>query len=202
MVAQPVDLAAYDQAIRRWALPPCLHVPVVAVDQLAIEDHIGRVIQVVSAGRAILVRPAPPPPRDARLPIWEHPNVDALFPSLQLWVSPDYTRYRRAWQRVLGSQSLEGKVLHHLYNRRLARLRGFGFIRLAPISRKTNSSSAFSEKWGVDLNTPAYVERMKKLGLRIQYGDLVDLMVMLDALPGGGVMEAVRLAQDMIRIKE
>ena len=194
------DPAAYEQAMRKWALPPCLHVPIVAVDQSAIEDHIGEVLEVVSPGKALLVRADPPAPPDDRLPIFVHQNVANLFHTEQLWVSPGYTRYRQAWRRVFGGEGIEGKVLHHVYNRRMARLRGFGFIRLAPVSRGANSSSAFTEQWGVDLFTPDYVARLAKHGLRMQYADLGDLMVMLDISLGGGVQDVFRIGQNLVEV--
>lgn len=43
-MTRTVDAAAYEQVTRNWALPPCLHIPIVAKNQAAIEDHIGEVI--------------------------------------------------------------------------------------------------------------------------------------------------------------
>jgi hypothetical protein len=42
--------------------------------------------------------------------------------------------------------------------------------------------------------------RREKRGLKMQYADLGDLMVMLDVQLGGGVQEVFRLAQDLIEI--
>ena len=195
-----IDPVAFKQAMREWAVPECLHQPIVARDLSAIEDHVGEIVEILSPNRALLVRPDPPPLPDLRLPIFEHSNVDALFHPLQIWVSPGYTRYRKAWRRALGGDAIDGKVLHHVFNRRMAKLRGFGFIRLAPISRSANSSSAFTEGWGVALNTPDYVARLNARGLRIQYADLGSLMVMLDINLGGGVQEVFRLGQNLIEV--
>ena len=150
---QRIDPAAYAQAMREWVVPECLHQPIVALDSSAIQDHVGEVVTVLSPGRALLVRPFEAPSADLRLPIFDHPNIEALFHPLQVWVSPGYTRYRQAWRHGLGDSSIQDKVLHHVFNRRIAKLRGFGFIRLAPISRSANSSCAFTEGWGVELNT-------------------------------------------------
>lgn len=195
-----IDPVAYEQAIREWAVPDCLHQPIVARDRSSIEDYVGEIVKVLSPNRALLVRPDPPPLPDLRLPIFEHSNIDGLFRPLQVWVSPGYTRYRQAWRRALGDDAIHGKVLHHVFNRRMAKLRGFGFIRLAPISRSANSSSAFTEGWGVALNTPDYVARLNARGFRIQYADLGSLMVMLDFNLGGGVQEVFRLGQNLIEI--
>ena len=98
-----VDATAYEQVTRKWALPPCLHVPIVAKDQAAIEDHIGEVVQVISPGKALRVRCDPPEPPEERLPIFSHPNVSTLFARDQVWVSPGYTRYRQAWRKTLAN---------------------------------------------------------------------------------------------------
>ena len=200
VMARTVDPAAFEQATRQWVLPACLHIPILAKDRDAIDEHIGEIVRVVSPGKALLVRVDPPLPADTRLPIFSHPNVSKLFDDLQLWVSPEYTRYRNAWRRSLSAEAIEGRVLHHVYNRQMAKLRGFGYIRLAPVSRRANSSSAFTEQWGVDLFTPGYLKRLEKKGLRMQYADLGDLLVMLDVSLGGGVQEVFRLGQNLVEI--
>jgi hypothetical protein len=65
-----VDEAAKEIALRRWALPECLHVPVAAVDETAIRDYVGDIEQVLSrgsAGTAFLVN-IPEPQVPLRLP--------------------------------------------------------------------------------------------------------------------------------------
>ena len=64
------DEAAYRQAMREWVVPECLHVPIVAVDEQAVSNHIGDIVEVLSPGRAVLVAVDSPPERDRRLPIW------------------------------------------------------------------------------------------------------------------------------------
>ncbi|PHS19331.1 MAG: hypothetical protein COA78_00325 [Blastopirellula sp.] len=154
----------------------------------------------MSPGKALLIRTDWPTPPDRRLPIFSHANVGNLFKEIQLWVSPDYTPYRHAWKRTLGPAEIEGKVLHHVYNRRMARLRGIGYIRLAPVSRRANSSSAYTEQWGVDLFTSEYVARFAKHNLRMQFADLGDLLVMLDISLGGGVQDVFRIGQNFVEI--
>lgn len=197
-VVRRVDPAAYEQAIRKWALPPCLHIPIVAKDEDAIRNYVGDIKQIISPQKALLIEVDPPPPADLRLPIFKHPNAASLFEPTQLWVSPRYTRYRSAWKRAFGSEQIEGKVLHHIYNRRMAVLRGFQFVRLAPISRSTNSSSAFTEQWGVELFTADYVRKLETKGFRMQYADLGDLMTMLDIPLGGGVLDVFRIGQNLV----
>lgn len=184
--------------MREWVVPECLHVPVVAADEKAITDHIGDIVEVLSPGRALVVAIDPPPERDIRLPIWSHPRSKVFFEPLQVWVSPNYTRYRQAYMRAKGQGSISGKVLAHVYNRRMATHRGYGFVRLVPVSRRTNSSAGFTEQWGVELAAADLGARKRKRGLRIQYADLGDLLVMLDISLGGGVQDVFRIGQNLI----
>jgi len=177
-----------------------LRVPIVALDEDAITEHIGDIIQTLSPGRALVVAIDPPPVRDLRLPIWTNPLSEVFFEPLQVWVCPSYTRYRHAYAKALGAESVAGKVLAHMYNRRSATRRGYNYIRLVPVSRGVNSSSSYTEQPGVVRSAADLGKRRKKRGLRMQYADLGDLMVMLDMKLGGGVQEVFRVGQDLIEV--
>jgi hypothetical protein len=82
----------------------------------------------------------------------------------------------------------------------MATLRGYGFIRLVPVSRRANSSSGFSEQWGVELAAADLGDRRRNRSLRMQYADLADLLAMLDMSLGGGVQEVVRVGQNLIEV--
>ena len=123
-----------------------------------------------------------------------------FFERRQVWVSHSYSRYRYAYVRALGRESVAGKVLAHMYNRRMAAFRGYKFIRLVPVSRGANSSSSFTEQWGVTRSETDLGARREKLGLKMQYADLGDLMVMLDIQLGGGFQEVFRVGQDLIEV--
>ncbi|MEX0956430.1 MAG: hypothetical protein WDZ83_14620 [Rhizobiaceae bacterium] len=192
------DSAAKEIALRRWVLPECLHAAVAAVDEAAIERYIGAIECVLSGPphrRAFLVNVGQPPPIDARFRIFRHPNASALHVSLQVWVHVDYSRYRAAYSKAFPGEDIAGKVMSHCMNRRMAALKGFEFVRIVPVSRGVNSSSGFSEQWGVALR------QTQKPPIRppyIQYADLAALMVMLDMSVGGGVMDAVNEAQKLV----
>ncbi|GLS00427.1 hypothetical protein GCM10007859_04330 [Brevundimonas denitrificans] len=197
-----IDLVASDR-VRRYGLPESLRVPIAAIDELAIERHVGVISETLSGAgtrRAFLVRAHPPLPADPRLPIWEQPGADMLHQPLQVWVHRTYGRYRRAYQRAFPDTELDGLVLSHAMNRRLAAAKGFDFVRLTPTSRAANSSSAFAEGWAIDRHSvDEQIERNRKLGLSVQYADLTDLMLILDIRLGGGVMDAVNEGQKLIR---
>jgi hypothetical protein len=200
-----IDDAAKETALRRWVLPDCLHVPVAAVDEAAIRAYIGDVEQVLAGGspsKALLVTIAQPPEIDPLLPICDHPNAGVLHARRQVWVHIAFNRYRAAYRKAFPHEVITGKVLSHAMNRRTAALKGFDYVRITPVSRGGNSSSGFSEQWGVSLHgSPAQLAAHRVRPPFIQYADLSDLMLMLDRKLGGGVMDAVNEGQNLVRRK-
>jgi hypothetical protein len=197
------DEVARETALRRWVLPACLHVPIAAVDEDAIRNYIGETEQVLAdhlSRKAFLVRIPEPPEIDRLLPISEHPNAAVFHAQPQVWVHVGLRRYREAYRRALPNEAISGKVLSHAVNRRTAALKGFDYVRLTPVSRAGNSSSAFSEQWAVALHgSPAQLAARRIRPPFIQYADLSDLMLMLDINLGGGVMDAVNEGQRLVR---
>lgn len=197
-----IDNAAKEIAFRHWVLPECLHVPVAAVDEAAIRDYIGDVEQILargSPGRALLVTIADPPKIDPLLPICDHVNVGMLHTRRQVWVHIAFTRYRDAYRKALPDEMITGKVLSHAMNRRIAALKGFDYVRITPVSQGGNSSSSFSEKWGVSRHgAPVQIAARRIRPPFIQYADLSDLMLMLDIKVGGGVMDVVNEGQKLV----
>jgi len=198
-----IDHVAKEIALRRWALPECLHVPIAAVDEAAIRNYIGEIEQVLSGGsppKAFLVNAKEPPPIDRQLPIWELPSSSIFFQRRQVWVRSAFGGYRKAYKKAFPEENIDGKILSHAMNRRTAALKGFAYIRITPTSRGCNSSSAFSEGWGVALHSmPEQIKANRMRGAFIQYADLSDLMVMLDIKVGGGVMAVVNEGQKLVR---
>jgi hypothetical protein len=198
-----IDEIARDRALNRHGIPLCLHVPVAAADEAAIADYVGEIRAVLSGRslrKAFLVEVYPPERRDGRYPIWNEPGSEIFHAPLQVWVHVGFTRYRRAWQRAFPDELLRDAVLSHAMNRRIAALKGFEFVRIKPTSRSANSSSAFSEGWGVTLHSdPHQLDANRKRGAFIEYADLTGLMLMLDMKLGGGVMDTVNEARRLVR---
>jgi len=201
-MTRAIDRAAKEHAIRSIGIPECLHVPIAAVDEAAIRTYIGEVIQELGRGtppKALLVRIDESPPRDESLPIWAYENSRIFFQREQVWVRIEYTRYRQAYRKAFPTEDISCKILSHCMNRRIASLKGFQYVRITPTSRSANSSSAFSEKWGVALwSKPNELASFKRRGVAIQHADLSDLMLLLDLHLGGGLMDAVNAGQKLI----
>lgn len=198
-----IDHVAKEIALRRCALPECLHVPIAAVDEAAIRNYIGEIEQVLSAGsppKAFLVNAKQAPPINRQLPIWELPSSSVFFQRRQVWVHSAFGGYRRVYKKAFPAENIDGKILSHAMNRRTAALKGFAYVRITPTSRGCNSSSAFSEGWAVTLHSmPEQMKANRRRGAFIQYADLSDLMVMLDIKLGGGVMAVVNEGQKLVR---
>lgn len=200
-----IDKVARDIAFKKWVLPECLHVPIAAVDESSICRYIGAIVGVVSSAttrRALLVKIPPPPKRDHRLPIWELAESTVLYLPVQLWVHVNYTGYREAYKRAFPKEDITKKVINHILNRRIARIKGYEYVRVSSVTRGVNSSSGYSENWGVNLKCkPKMTKEEIRGGAYIQYADLCDLMVMMNIKVGGGVMSMVNKGQYLVDLR-
>ena len=184
-------------------LVPCLYIPIAARDVQAIERYVGKIFAPLAQGspnRAVLVEMYEPEKPDNRLTIWGLPQAGVLHYPRQVWVHVDYTAYRRAYQRAFPKVDLTGFILDHVMNRRVARLKGFTYLRIVPISRAVNSShGGLSEGWGVDFHSsPRMRERNKTSQAVVQYADLADIVKMLNMEGGGSFMDNVNDAQRLV----
>ena len=197
-MTRPTDPIAEELAVRRYGLPRCLHVPVAAADEAAITSHVGDIVRLLSGrtpNKAFLVHADPPPPRDASLPIWSRPASAILHQREQVWVHVKYTGYRAAYRRAFPDEPIADKVLSHALNRRIAAHRGFEYVRLTPTARTVNSSSGFSENWGLTIHKTSQSQLPRT---RIEYADLCGLMLMMDIRLGGSLMETVNEGQALV----
>jgi hypothetical protein len=192
---------------QRSGLLPCLYVPIAARDIHAIETYVGRIVARLSRGlieKALLVESNEPEPPDDRLAIWTLPESAVLHSSRQVWVHVDYTAYRRAYRQAFPDINLTGYVLDHVMNRREARLKGFAFLRVVPISRAANSShGGLSEGWGVEYHSsPEMMERNRMSQAAVQYADLADIVKMMNMEGGGSLMDIVNEAQKLVELPD
>lgn len=195
----PPDPAGKERWLRRAGMPESLLVPIAATDLQALQRHVGMSCEAAPRtrpGNAYCVATQCGPLR-SNLPIWQHPKADILDAHIQVWVDIRYSGYRRAYRAAFPDEDLTASVIHHVMNRRYAQLHGFRYVRLVPISRSTNSSSAFTENWGVALTQDGTL-RSRRNEADIAYAGLDDIMAMLDMPAGGGVMENVRQAAALL----
>jgi hypothetical protein len=192
---------------QKSGLLPCLYVPVAARDKKAIETYVGRIAGRLSRSseeKALLVEAYEPEPPDELLAIWALPAAPVLHYPRQVWVHVDYSAYRLAYKKAFPDTDLTGYVLDHVMNRRVARLKGFTFLRIVPVSREANSShGGLSEGWAVEYHSsPAMMERNRLSQAAVQYADLSDIVKMLNMEGGGSLMDAVNEAQKLVALPD
>ena len=200
-----IDNVAREVAFKKAVIPECLHVPIAAVDEVSICKYIGSIVDVVSfntARRALVVKIPSPPKRDQRLPIWKLPESAILYQSTQLWVHVNYTGYRKAYMRTFHEEDISGKVINHILNRRIARIKGYEYIRVSTVTRGVNSSSGYSENWGINIKRKPDIDKENiRGGAFIKYADLSELMVMMNIKLGGGFMDVVNEGQYLVDLR-
>ena len=202
MTCRPIDQHAI-RIPQKSGLLPCLYVPIAARDISAIETYVGRILARLaprSPSKALLVEAHEPEKPDDRLAIWRLPAAAVLHHPRQVWVNVDYSGYRRAYIRAFPDVDVTDFVLDHVMNRRVARLKGFTYLRILPVFRAVNSShGGLSEGWGVDYHRSRKMRELNKASQAVvQYADLVDIVKMLNMEGGGSLMEIVNEAQKLV----
>lgn len=198
MAPMALDDAAKKTWAERLGLPVSLCFPVAARDEARIAQLVGDVVEILAPGspnKALLIR-AHAVAIDEQLPIWRLPSSRMLNPPLQVWVHVDYPAYRSAYKRAFPDEDLTGRVLDHVRNRRVARLQGFQYLRIVPISRGANSSSGWTTE---SLYEMEYKRKNKGGEAPVDYTDLADLVKMLDLKTGGALQDGVNEAQRLVR---
>ena len=199
---RPIDEHA-TRIPERSGLQPCLYVPIAARDTSAIERYVGRIATQLMPkfpDKALLVEAYATETADVRMAIWDLPESAVLHLPRQVWVHVDYRAYRRAYLQAFPNFDLTGLVLDHVMNRRVARLKGFAYLRVVPISRGANSShGSLSEGWAVEYHSsPEMREKNRVSQSAVQYADLSDIVKMLNLQGGGSLMDNVNEAQKLV----
>src|SRR6267154_1577731 len=127
------------QKISIDGIPPELHLPIAARSIDAILKYIGTIQEISS--KALVVTPYYFTTLKTKLPIWKVKGVGVLHHSKQVWVHVDYTSYRKVYEKIFPEENIKNLVVDHIMNRRVARLKGFEYLRITAISREANSSS-------------------------------------------------------------
>ena len=194
MQPPPIDFGAL-KTPQRSGLPPCLYVPIGARSIRAIRKYVGIVSRILCRPRshdALLIEPYIGRPMECELPIWREEGARVITQSKQVWVHVDYSAYRKAYLCAY-PETDRSLVLDHVLNRREARLKGFDYLRLVPVSRAVNSShGGLSERWGGEYHSSdRMVKANNQSGAEVQYADLADLIKMMNIQGGGSLMEEV-----------
>lgn len=190
-----------------FGLLPCLYVPIAARDISAVEAYVGKIhaqLSPRSQSKALLVEAHESEKPDDRLSIWSLPAAAVLHYPQQVWVHVDYNGYRGAYIRAFPDADLTDFVIDHVMNRRVARLKGFKYLRIVPVSRAVNSShGGLSEKWAVEYHSSPRMIKLNKASQTVmQYADLSDIVKMINMEGGGSLMEIVNKAQKLVNLPD
>ena len=196
--------------VQTYGLTPDLFVPIAAANLEAIEAYIGT-IQIRVSGRkrpinAVVVK-SHSPKRNTLVPLWDYGEADQYFIRLnqhrQMWVHVDYNGYRQAWNRLGFSELNNELVLDHIRNRAAVRISGYRhpFLRLCPVSRKTNTSSGLDTgAEGIEKVELRKLDRQpstirlrteRRLSAPVVLADPIDLTKMLNIPPGLSELQGV-----------
>jgi hypothetical protein len=205
-ILRPIDPHAVRIPMRSGLLP-CLYIPIAARNLNAIETYVGKICSQLarnSPNRTVLVEAHQPENPDVRLPIWDLPEAAILHAPRQVWIHVDFDAYRPAYMRAFPDFPLTDLVLDHILNRRVARLKGFEYLRIVPITKGANSSDgALSEDWAVEYHSSPEMEAKNRASpAPVQYADLADITKMLNRKGGGSVMDEVNEAQRLERLPD
>ncbi|WP_141400576.1 hypothetical protein [Magnetospirillum sp. 15-1] len=182
----------------REGIPESLLVPVVAVDQNAITEYVGEITPIMprSPEKALLVTVRAPDTTDRNLRVWNNPASNIYFQERQVWVHVDYHGYRRAYKKAMPSDNIDKFVLSHTMGRPMARILGFNYIRLTPVTKKANTSSILSEIQGCRRYAdPKFYKKLLEAKPRILYADTTEMLLMLDIMIGGNFAEEAYWAE-------
>lgn len=185
-----IDEIAKELALR-WGMSPDLHVPIAARNVEAIIKYIG-VTSKISAN-ALLVNPYNIPKLNSNLRIWKVKESEVLHKPKQVWVHVNYANYRKAYNKAFPEKDLTNLVIDHIMNRRVARLKGFDYLRVIPISRAANSSSGnVTEKYGFAFHNTVHMKQVNNFNQPfIQYCDKADIVKMLNINTGGNIQDGI-----------
>lgn len=167
-------------------------VPIAAVSEDAITNHIGKIVRVAaedSRGRKALVVNVYPRENPKSLLVFDLPESAAFFSPEQVWVHVDLRNYRAAYLRALPDRTLPKEIfLDHVMNRKVARILGFEYIRIVPVPGRINSEhGSLNETWELKdmLSNEAVLARRRASRGQIRYADWADLVKMLKIRTGG-----------------
>lgn len=198
-----IDKIAKSDIVNKCGMPESLHLPISAKDKESIVKYVGNIVEELSSpntDNAFLVEVPNPISINTKLAVWKLPESKVLHQTSQVWVHVDYKGYRRAYIKAFPDENISTVILDHIQNRKMAKVMGFNYVRILPISRGANSSSgSLCEQWGVKYQSTPHMRKINSEKKSfIQYADLSCLVKMLNIKTGGGVMDAVNEGQKLL----
>lgn len=150
--------------------------PIAAMNLEAIKNHVGNFEFIMGTNQQALLVNWKPYEINNKLNELEY--FDRIHQTKQVWVTVDFKNYRKTYFEVFKNiEKNNNLVVDHIFNRRLAKIWNYEYIRLIHVDRSINSSSGKGQKsFGVDLmkDNQEYHNKVKERN--ISYADPFDLV--------------------------
>ena len=150
--------------------------PIAAMNLEAIKNHVGNFEFIMGTNQQALLVNWKPYEINNKLNELEY--FDRIHQTKQVWVTVDFKNYRKTYFEVFKNiEKNNNLVVDHIFNRRLAKIWNYEYIRLIHVDRSINSSSGKGqESFGVDLmkDNQEYHNKVKERN--ISYADPFDLV--------------------------
>jgi hypothetical protein len=177
-------------------MPSDVHIPIGARNKNAISKYIGSIqsIENIQPEKAFIVTPHYCPNLNEKLPLWKLKESAVLHADKQVWVHVNYRSYRSAYTKAFCGHDVKNYFIDHILNRRVARLKGFDYLRVIPVSPEVNSSSGgVTEKYGFNHHNTTRMKNINKEDQAfIEYADIADIIKMLNQKTGGKFQDIIR----------
>lgn len=160
--------------------------PIAAMNLEAIGNHVGSYQFVEGTNQQALIVNWEPYEQNFNDKIKELQFHERIHQPIQVWVAVDFKNYRKAYFDVFHDiEKHNNLVVDHIFNRKLARIWNYEYIRLIHVDRSINSSSGKGqETFGVDLMKDNEEYRVKVKERNIAYADPFDLLKIVNLKVG------------------
>lgn len=184
MEIQPI----IDKNARTHGLPKSMIVPIAAKSINDLLKYVGNCKPILRNSEAAFEVKWNPFEINENLKIWDLPFSENIHQKKQVWVDVDYKYYRKAYLKLYPEIKNQNKVIDHIYNRKVARVWGYKYLRLLPIDRNINSSSgrgfeSLASQYIKKENNRLLNEKIKRNNF-VSYADPFDLVKMINKKTG------------------
>ncbi len=169
---------------KTYGLSKSMIVPIAVRELEDLEKYVGKCTPIINNSLNAFEVEWEPFEKNENLKIWDIPYSENIHQAKQIWVDVDYKYYRRAYLKIY--PNTKEKVIDHIYNRKLARVWKYKYLRLLPIDRNINTSSgrgyeSLASQYAREENNR--LTRIKRTN-KVSYADAFDLLKMINQKVG------------------
>ena len=175
-----------DKKAQTHGLPNALIVPIAVKSLEDLGEFVGNHVPIIRNSDSAFEVEWNPFEINTKLKIWDLSNSENIHQKTQVWVDVDYKYYRNAYLKIYPELKGGKKVIDHIYNRKLARIWGYQYLRLIPVDRSVNSCSGRGVESFASQYNRQPDNRLKNIRLNnhVAYADPFDLVKMTNRKTG------------------